>query len=131
MSPRERRVLFLHRTYGHRQWRWWPVGGTPRPGETGIQTARRELFEETGLTPEKLLPLGLAIPHAQAGRRHETFVAPVPEASEVRLNHEHDDYRWLTGDEAIAMVPPGSRVYLEHLRDNFINPDQAGTLCGV
>ncbi|CAN5664938.1 NUDIX hydrolase [soil metagenome] len=44
-------VLLLHRRDGD----YWSLpGGSMEPGESFVQTARRELFEETTLTAEKL-----------------------------------------------------------------------------
>lgn len=44
-------VLIVQLHAGH----WGFPKGHPEPHETHLETARRELFEETGLTPKKLL----------------------------------------------------------------------------
>lgn len=37
------------------------------------------------------------------------------------MNDEHNDYQWLDGDEAVAMVPEHSRSYLVHLKNRFVD----------
>ena len=99
---------------------WWPVGGTPKTGEEPLQTALRELFEETGFRPDQLFSFGMEIPHADPGKALVTFVAFVDETTPVTLNYEHSDYQWMTGAEAVSQVPDHSKSYLVHLRDCFI-----------
>lgn len=122
-TPGGHRVLFLKRSGGMHADSWWPVSGTPEPGETGKETALRELKEETDLEPERLLDFGMEIPHLDPGSRLEAFVAMVAADAEVQLNYEHSDYQWVSGDEAVAMVADHSKVYLSHLRDQFVVSD--------
>jgi dATP pyrophosphohydrolase len=118
--PDERKVLFLKRSGGQHMDAWWPVGGTPEAGEEPLQTALRELGEETGFRPVRLFSFGMEIPHADASKALVTFVAFVDEITPVTLNYEHSDYRWMTGAEAVNEVPDHSKLYLEHLRERFI-----------
>lgn len=122
------RVLFLRRTGGLHEGSWWPVAGTPKPGEAPADTAQRELLEETSLRPREMLEFDLEIPHVDPEKRLVTYVVLVSDDAEIRLNEEHSAYRWLTGEEAILAVPTHSQVYLEHLNDHFINALQAGSL---
>ena len=96
------------------------MGGTLEAGEQPLQTALRELFEETGFRPDQLFFFGLGIPHADLGKSLATFVAYVDETTPVTLNDEHSDYLWMTGAEAVNLVPDHSTSYLEHLRAGFI-----------
>lgn len=123
ISPAPTRVLFLKRSGGQHEGSWWPVAGTPEGNESGKETALRELAEETSLVPSTLLDFGIEIPHVDAQSRLETFVAIVDPESEVKLNYEHSEFQWLTGDQAVSMVPPHSRGYLAHLRDHFMGPE--------
>lgn len=117
------RVLFLKRSDERHLGSWWPVAGKPEPGESGLTTALRELHEETGLSPLRVLDFGMEIPHADPECRLETFVAIVDADCVVQLNYEHSDYRWVDGNEAVALVPEHSRIYLNHLRSRFVEND--------
>lgn len=116
----ERKVLFLKRSGGQYIGAWWPVAGTPEAGEKPLQTALREVGEETGLRPGRLFSFGMEIPHADSSKALVTFVALVDQTSPVTLNYEHNEYRWMTGTEAIDQVPDHSKVYLKYLRERFI-----------
>lgn len=89
-------------------------------GEEPVQTAVRELGEETGLSPCRLFCFGMEIPHADPSKALATFVAFVDQTTPVTLNYEHSDYQWLTGAEAIDQVPYHSKLYLDYFRERFI-----------
>ena len=78
---------------------WQIVRGTALPGELAWQAALRELHEETGLRPAELYRLGLMetfyIPHGETVWHVPNFAAVVPRDAEVRLNEEHDAFRWV------------------------------------
>ena len=119
-TPQGARVLFLRRSGGQHTGGWWPVAGTPKPGEAPEATARRELLEETGLEPEQWHEFGIDIPNADGVRILKAFVVWITD-DEITLNYEHDAYRWMTAEEVVSEVPPGSRQYLEHLVKNFMD----------
>ncbi len=119
-TPAGIRVLFLRRSGGQFVGSWWPVAGTPKPDETPEETARRELFEETGLNPDSWHEFGIDIPNADGVRVLKAYVVWVDDTHAIKLNYEHDAYRWMTADEAVNSVPEGSRHYLEHLAANFM-----------
>jgi 8-oxo-dGTP pyrophosphatase MutT (NUDIX family) len=109
---REDRFLILHRP--HEDY-WHIVAGVVEDGETIADAARRELLEETGLdapVTDLATPQRYRVP---AELRHEyeadvdevtigNFEVHVPRMWEPTLNDEHDDYRWLTLAEAIAIL---------------------------
>ena len=98
-------LLQLHRCDGEPlTGTWQTVRGTMEAGETSIQTALRELNEETGLKPIELYHLGIpemfhmladdTIYHAAA------FVAIVDGAAKITFDAEHDNHRWFPATDA-------------------------------
>ena len=83
---------------------WETVHGHIEPGETPPEAARRELAEETGLTPERLYNLSRVEAFYQH-RLDEVALVPVfaafvaPNAT-VRTGEEHDRFEWLGPTEA-------------------------------
>ena len=96
-------VLLLHRAHegpGYEgDWAWTPPSGARLPGESVEECARRELREEAGLDLE-LRPVA---------SRHDDWtlwIADAPDDAEIRLDDEHDAYRWLAIEEAAALCKP-------------------------
>lgn len=96
-------LLLLHRAHHgpayDGDWAWTPPAGSRLPGEAVDACAARELYEEAGLT----LPMA----------RHEltpdwaTYVAEAPADAVVTLHdREHDQYRWVDVETALALVKP-------------------------
>lgn len=119
------RVLLLQRaaTYLHGAWSY--IAGHVEPGETGWQTACRELVEETALVPDRLYATSFCEQfYAAASDCIEVvpaFVAMVAGNAQVQLNGEHSAFRWLTFDAAMAEVPFGSqRDLFAHVQREFI-----------
>jgi len=97
--------LVLRRAAGGRcPGSWETVHGHIEDGERPAQAAKRELEEETGLTPERLYNLSRVETFYQH-RLDEValvpvFVAFVPAGAAVRLGGEHDRHEWLAPAEA-------------------------------
>ena len=87
---------------------WEAVHGHIDAGETPVETALRELVEETGLPAERLYNLS----RVESFYRHLTnevvlvpvFAAVVGGAAPVRLSDEHDASEWLRPEAAKARV---------------------------
>ena len=87
---------------------WEAVHAHIEPGETPVETAVREVVEETGLQPEKLYNLS----RVEAFYRHTAnevvlvpvFAAFVAPDGVVTLSEEHDGYEWLRPQAARARV---------------------------
>lgn len=108
-------LLIKHRRLGT----WLPVGGELNPGETPLEAARRELFEETGLEGQFLGQLGvegtppgfIGYEEHEAGSKglHMNFVFVADVASDVIVpNEEFDEHRWLQ-DAGEVECPPNVR----------------------
>lgn len=106
------RFLVTHRANdGH----WNVVAGQVEDGESYDDAAARELMEEARLAAP-LLDLGARIPYEIEPRylplyvpgEHTVTVAAyaveAPASWEPTLNHEHDDYRWCSLDDALALL---------------------------
>ena len=94
---------------------WHVVAGVVEEGETFAQAAARELREETGLAASVIdlrMRQSYRVPEEMRGEylsgvdtvAVENFAAEVPPGWEPVLNQEHDDYRWLSASEAIAIA---------------------------
>jgi dihydroneopterin triphosphate diphosphatase len=97
---------------------WHVVAGVVEHGEGVTDAARRELREESGLTGADLLDLGSPVTYpitAELRQRYDypdhvhevtvySFAAEAPVGWEPTLNEEHDEYRWTTVEEAVALL---------------------------
>ena len=83
---------------------WQTVRGTGEAGETSIQTALRELREETGLTPLEFYSVGLVenfyIAADDTMFHSPAFLAIVSADAAITLDAEHDDSRWIDKADA-------------------------------
>lgn len=105
--------------FHHRLKTWLPIGGEMEEGETPLESARREMLEETGLSgvfhpldgacegvPEGLL----GYEEHQAGSKgmhmNFVFVADVPLGAEVKPNEEFSEYRWVSASDMKDLESP-------------------------
>lgn len=83
------KVLWVKRAKGDLVGKWAFPGGHIEPGESLVETVKRESNEEIGYAPEGK-PVQF---HEDQG--YVTFIQPVKaEDFEVNLNEEHDDSQW-------------------------------------
>lgn len=87
---------------------WQAVHGHIEAGETAVQTAVRELKEETGLDPERLYRVE-HIEQFYNEYNDSIYFVPVL-AAEVnglpapQLSHEHTEFRWAGLRDALSLV---------------------------
>jgi dATP pyrophosphohydrolase len=113
------RVLCLRRgPAGRSPGTWEGVHAHIDEGETPVETAARELKEETGVDALRLYNLS----RVEAFYRHTinevvlvpVFVALVADDADVQLSDEHDGYEWLSPEAAmVRMTWPRVRRELE------------------
>lgn len=104
---------------------WCQVAGAIEAGETAWQTALREVWEETGLSLERLYSADICEQFYEADRNAisllPVFVGYAKQEASVTLNDEHSEYRWVSFEEAIRMVPfSGQRKVLLEIRNEFV-----------
>ena len=96
--------------------------GTRDPGESMVDCAIRETFEETGINispaafiagPHKTSFLHMWI--AEIDIKEKIIISKNPESGK----YEHDGHDWLTKDEAVKMCYPYLRPFVEWAFDNF------------
>ena len=104
------RVLLMKRKAGRGGF-WQILTGRIESGESPLQTAAREIHEETGFAPQLADVRELNYVHSFAlGDRvpplfaQETAFAALVEG-EPRLSDEHEAHRWCTIDEALKLLP--------------------------
>jgi len=113
-------LLLVLRAYRN----WDFPKGVVEAGEEPFAAARREVTEETGLTDLEF-PLGEehcdTLPYA-GGKIARYFLAETTEEN-VRLpisdelgRPEHDEWRWVSFDEAEDLLPPRLAIVLDWIR---------------
>jgi 8-oxo-dGTP pyrophosphatase MutT (NUDIX family) len=98
--------------------------GLVEPGESELETARREVREETGLA-DLDYPFGEefkeTVPYA--GNKVARYYLAETEAEKITLpvspelgRPEHHEYRWVSFDEAEDLLPPRLAIVLDWVK---------------
>lgn len=112
---------------------WQIVTGTVQEAERAVDAALRELQEETGMRPQAFW----IVPYTNSfyePRRDEIhlipfFAAQVAEDARVLLSPEHDDFCWVSFEEASKRVPwPGQQRGLELVLEHIVAGRSSATL---
>ena len=91
----------------------WETGsGRLEQGEGYVQALRREAREELGLDPRIECILGTThfyrgAPTPENDMVGVSFGCSVEDASDLRVSDEHSEHRWVTAEEAAALLPAG------------------------
>jgi 8-oxo-dGTP pyrophosphatase MutT (NUDIX family) len=111
---------------------WQMVSGTISDGESGVDAARRELTEETGLAPKRFW----VVPHVNAFfdpgydavNVSPLFAAQVSQGDEPSLSDEHCVFQWLPYEEARRrLVWPGQRRGLDVVHEFILGGEEAAS----
>ena len=85
---------------------WQSIAGKVEEGETLLEAARREAWEEGGVPANfhfTMLDQKSSYRTADGTVRQYAFAVQLPSRS-IRLSEEHSEYRWVGRDEALAML---------------------------
>ena len=127
-------LLVRRATYPYRG-EWFAVDGVLESHESPETAARRELAEETSLTPRLLLKDGASPTRIATVRgvvRLHGFVAFVGPESRPTLNSEHTDSAWYGIETALELVPlPSQRATLRRAIERIEAHDADGILEGT
>jgi ADP-ribose pyrophosphatase YjhB (NUDIX family) len=122
------RYLYLMRDDPKHPDTWGLPGGRMEPGETMIDSIKRECQEELGAMPEyiKLVPLEKFTTADQHFAYH-TFFCTVSKEFVPQLNHEHTGWAWLASGIWPRPMHPGlwSTVNFDAVRDKITTMELA------
>jgi len=112
---------------------WQCVTGKLEPGERILDGALREVAEETGLERADLIDLldtdivnWFNAGDLDAILCEAVFAARVRDGATVTISAEHDDHRWLSPDEARALVVwPAYERAIDFVGWLLAHPDKA------
>jgi ADP-ribose pyrophosphatase YjhB (NUDIX family) len=122
------RYLYLMRDDPKHPNTWGLPGGRMDPGETMIESIKRECDEELGAMPDyiKLVPLEKFTTADQHFAYH-TFFCTVSKEFVPLLNHEHTGWAWLASGIWPRPMHPGlwSTVNFDAVRDKITTMELA------
>lgn len=103
------KTLILRRSESdeRRPLQWDIAGGAVDKGESHEQAACRETLEETGIV---ITPESIELGYAKAAMTERGnvcwlfYAAELHSEQSVTLSQEHDDYKWVTFDEALRLI---------------------------
>jgi len=112
-------VLLVHPSGNYNRHKPWSIPkGVPDAGESLEDAARRETFEETGVTAGELAYLG-SIRYTKSRKEVHGFAGPAPAAAAPRCaSWEVDCAEFVPLDRAYELLHPDQRPLLDLLRDH-------------
>lgn len=126
MINNQAEYLLLRRCSKFLNGNWQMITGKVHEEESAIAAALRELFEETGLRPDRFYTADIVesfyLPEFDRICHSPVFVAFIDQEQEVTLSpHEHSDYKWLSIAEALPLLEfSGQRAALRHIEKQFV-----------
>jgi predicted NUDIX family NTP pyrophosphohydrolase len=120
-GPAGLEVLLVHPSgWYNRKAPWSIPKGLADPGENDLEaTARRETWEETGVRPGELVPLG-SIVYRKSRKEVHCFTGPAPaEAAPRCASWEVDQARFVPAAEAQDLLHEDQRPFVDRLREHL------------
>lgn len=107
-------LLILRRGPGHGEGEWDFPGGKMESDDLCAE-ARREVFEETGMSIRLLSAIASYTEHSDRyGDIEFTIMWACTDDDSVRLSNEHTAYQWVSIDKLIELVPgPASLAVID------------------
>ena len=104
---------------------WQMVSGHIKKGETAVQTALRELQEETGFKPFRLWVApninSFYSPDEDSVSIIPVFAAQVKD-NNVLISDEHSEFKWVNSEEAKTILAwEGQRRSVDIIKEYFTN----------
>jgi len=106
---------------------WQVVTGKVDDGESMVECAKRELMEETGLVPRKFWTLPYVStfyePKDDTMNLVPVFGVEVSSEDDVAISDEHQDFTWLTDEEAFQLLElpshhQGHNIFLNYILES-------------
>lgn len=124
--------LLIRRSGPYLKNTWQMVSGKIESGEKAYEAALREVFEETGLIPDKLYSADAVETFYMASIDKVTFVPVfvgfIDELRQVKLSpREHDAYEWLIFEDAKErLLFAEQKRIISQIHENFVlkTPDR-------
>lgn len=91
-------LILILRTNERRGQFWQNITGKMEEGETPIEAATRELFEETGLRGKNLYSTGATFEFEKEGKKikEEVFLCLLDKKEDIKIDpNEHNALQWL------------------------------------
>lgn len=114
-------VLLVHSSGVYNRGKPWGIPkGLIDPGESPEDAARRETWEETGVTVHgPLVSLGSMV-YRKSRKRVHCFTGPAPEDAAPRCaSWEVDCAEFVELDEARRLIHPDQAIFLDRLAEHF------------
>ena len=87
---------------------WQPVTGTLELNESIPECALREMSEEAGITPAKVIFTSELYRFAWQKKDYTVvelvYGAEIPKTDEIVISEEHDEFKWCDQEEAISLL---------------------------
>ena len=114
-SPAGIEVLLVHPSGNYNRHAPWSIPkGLLDPGETIEDAARRETWEETGIRPGDLQPLG-SITYRKSGKQVHAFAGPAPAEEPRPASWEIDRAEFVSLDKARQLLNPDQVPLVDRL----------------
>lgn len=112
-------VLIVHPSGPYNRGKPWSIPkGEADDGESLEETARRETFEETGLHPGPLVPLG-SISYTRSRKQVHAFAGPAPAGQPHCASWEVDAVEFVPLEKARALLHPDQTAFLDRLMERW------------